>query len=126
MNRFILVVAALLFAAATVFAPSGTAGEATRPAGDMPQIIVFDNDNFLGDHTHVFGDMKDLGKWNNSISSLIILSGTWEFFDAKDFQGTKMGGQLGPGMYPRVTDKNLKDNSISSIRLVSPAMRSAR
>jgi hypothetical protein len=44
-------------------------------AGPMPQIVVFDNEDFLGDHTHLFGNMKDLGKWGNRISSLIILSG---------------------------------------------------
>lgn len=126
MNRFVLVVAALLFVAAAVFAPPATAGEATRPPSDMPQIIVFDNENFLGDHSHVFGDMKDLGKWGNSISSMIILSGTWEFFDDEDFKGTKMGSGLGPGMYPNVADKGLKNNSISSVRLVSPAGGSAR
>jgi hypothetical protein len=32
---------------------------------------------------------------------------------------------LGPGQYPRVTEKGIKDNSISSIRLVSPAGKAA-
>ncbi len=36
-----------------------------------------------------------------------------------NFKGTKMG-ELGPGVYLRVQDHGLKDNSISSIRLVSP------
>jgi hypothetical protein len=120
MKRFMLVIAALLFATVTAFAPLATAGEATRSTGDIPQIIVFDNENFLGDHTHIFGNMKDLGKWGNSISSMIILSGTWEFFDAENFEGTKTGS-LGPGMYEEITGKGLKNNSISSIRLVSPA-----
>jgi hypothetical protein len=70
------------------------------------------------------GDTRRLGKWDNSISSLIILSGTWEFFDNDDFTGTKMA-TLGPGVYPRVTEKGLKDNSISSVRLVSPTARAA-
>jgi hypothetical protein len=121
MKRFIVVIAALLFSAVAVFAPSATAGEATRSAGDVPQIIVFDNEDFLGDHTHIFGNMKDLGKWGNSISSMVILSGTWEFFDDEDFKGTKMGEAFGPGMYPDVAAKGLKNNSISSVRLVSPA-----
>jgi hypothetical protein len=120
MNKFVPIAAALLFIAASAFVPLASAGEAMRPAGDMPQIIVFDNEDFLGDHAHVFGNMRDLGKWGNSISSMIIISGTWEFFDDEDFKGTKMT-DLGPGMYPKVTDKNIKDNSISSIRLVSPA-----
>jgi len=104
-------------------APWVTAGELGR-AGELPQIIAFDGAELTGDHTHVVGDIRRLGKWDNSISSLIILSGTWEFFDDDDFTGTKMA-TLGPGVYPRVTEKGLKDNSISSIRLVSPAARAA-
>jgi Beta/Gamma crystallin len=125
MYKLMLVVAALLFVAASVGVPSATAGEAMRSAGDMPQIIAFDNEDFLGDHTHVLGDMKDLGKWGNSISSMVILSGTWDFFDDEDFKGTKIA-TLGPGMYPKVADKGIKDNSISSIRLAIPTGASTR
>lgn len=125
MYKLMLVVAALLFVAASVGVPPATAGEAMRSAGDMPQIIAFDNENFLGDHTHVLGDMKDLGKWGNSISSMVILSGTWDFFDDEDFKGTKIA-TLGPGMYPQIADKGIKDNSISSIRLASPTGASTR
>jgi Beta/Gamma crystallin len=124
-HKLMLVVAALLFVTASVAVPLATGGEPMRSSGDIPQIVVFDNDNFLGDHTHSFGDVKDLGKWGNSISSMIILSGTWEFFDDEDFKGTKMA-TLGPGMYPRVADKGIKDNSISSIRLASPTASSSR
>ena len=92
---------------------------ASRSAGEMPQIIAFDGSDFTGDHTHIFGDMAKLGKWDNRISSLVILSGTWEFFEDDNFTGSKKA-QLGPGLYPRVTDQGLKGNSISSIRLVSP------
>ena len=120
MKRMMLVVAALLCVAVAGFAPSAVAGEATRSAGEIPQIVVFDNENFLGDHAHMFGNMKELGKWGNSISSMIILSGTWQVFDDEDFKGTNMGS-LGPGMYSDVTAKGIKNNSISSIRLVSPA-----
>jgi hypothetical protein len=125
MSRFMLVVAALLFVAAPVLVPPATAGETRRSSGDMPQIIIFDNENFLGDHTHILGNMKDLGKWGNSISSMIILSGTWDFFDDEGFTGTKMA-TLGPGTYPRVADKGIKDNSISSIRLANPTAASRR
>ena len=104
-------------------APWVAAGELRR-AGELPQIIAFDGNDLTGDHTHLVGDIRRLGKWENSISSLIILSGTWEFFDDDDFTGTTMA-TLGPGVYPRVTEKGLKDNSISSIRLASPAARAA-
>jgi Beta/Gamma crystallin len=125
MSKVIFVWAALLVVVGLVGAPFATAGEAGHAPGDMSQIVAFDNENFLGDHTHIFGDMKDLGKWGNSISSMIILSGTWEFFDDEDFKGTSMG-TLGPGMYANVTDKGLKNNSISSVRLAKPAGASAR
>jgi hypothetical protein len=46
------------------------AGEAVPSLGTMPQIVAFDNEDFLGDHTHIFGNMKDLGKWGNSCSGL--------------------------------------------------------
>ena len=104
-------------------APVVVAGELGR-AGEMPQIIAFDGAELTGDHTHIVGDIRRLGKWDNSISSMVILSGSWEFFDGDDFTGTKMA-TLGPGQYPRVTDQGLKDNSISSIRLVSPTARAA-
>jgi hypothetical protein len=120
----IVLIALLVLSAGGLAAQSARTGapQRTAPAGELPQIIAFDGDDFMGDHTHIFGDMKRLGKWDNSISSLIILSGTWAFFDDQDFAGNKMV-ELGPGMYPKVTDHGMKDNSISSVRLVSPKQR---
>jgi len=125
MSKVMLVVAALLLIGGLVWSPRATAGEARHASSNPPQIIAFDNENFLGDHTHIVGNMRDLGKWGNSISSLIILSGTWEFFDDEDFKGAKMG-TLGPGMYANVVDKGLKNNSISSVRLTSAVSASKR
>jgi hypothetical protein len=56
---------------------------------------------------------------------MVILSGTWEFFDDEDFKGTKIA-TLGPGRYPKVADKGIKNNSIASIRLASPTATSTR
>src|SRR5438270_336349 len=46
----------------------------TPPAGEIPQIVAYDNEGLLGDHIHIFGNTTDLGKWNNSISSMVIVS----------------------------------------------------
>jgi hypothetical protein len=90
--------------------------------GDIPQIVVFDNDSLLRAHIYFFSNTPALGKWGNSISSMVILSGRWEFFDEEKFQGTKT--ELGPGMYLNVKDHGINDNSISSMRLVgSPTAR---
>jgi Beta/Gamma crystallin len=120
MPKSLRVIAALLFVTAQLLVPAAMAGEAVPSLGPILQIVAFDNEGFLGDHTHTFGDMKDLGKWGNSISSMVILSGTREFFDDEDFTGTSTG-TLGPGTYADVTKHGLEHNSISSARLVKPA-----
>jgi hypothetical protein len=70
-------------------APWVAAGEFSR-AGELPQIVAFDGTDLTGDHTHIVGEMRRLGTRDHSISSLIVLSGTWEFFDDDDFTGTNM------------------------------------
>jgi hypothetical protein len=124
MPKSLRVIAALLFVTAQLLVPAAMAGEAA-PSGPMPQIAAFEHEDFLGDHTHLFGDMKDLGKWGNSISSMVILSGTWEFFADEDRTGTRTG-TLGPGTSADVTKHGLRHNSISSVRLVKPAASATR
>jgi Beta/Gamma crystallin len=125
MPKSLCVVAALLFVTAPLLIPGAMAGEAASSSAPAAQIVAFDNEEFLGDHVHIFGNMKDLGKWGNSISSMVILSGTWEFFDDEDFTGTSMG-TLGPGTYADVTKHGLKNNSVSSVWLAKPAASATR
>ena len=123
MKRWMLFLIAVLFVATQAVAQQQPPPQRVTPQpGEIPQIVAFDNDGLLGDHIHIFGNVPDLGKWNNSISSMVILSGRWEFFDEENFKDTKMT-ELGPGVYLHVKEHNLKDNSISSIRLVSPTGR---
>jgi hypothetical protein len=121
MKRWMLGLLAVLFSATLVAAQQQPPTPVTPQPGEIPQIVAFDNDGLLGDHIHIFGDTPDLGKWGNSISSMVILAGRWEFFDEEKFQGAKV--ELGPGVYLHVKDHGIKDNSISSIRLVSPRGR---
>ena len=123
MKRWIMVFLMAVLVTVTQAAAQQTPPQpgVTPPAGEIPQIVAYDNEGLLGDHIHIFGNTTDLGKWGNSISSMVIVSGRWEFFDEEKFQGTKT--ELGPGMYLHVKDHGIKDNSISSIRLVgSPPM----
>jgi hypothetical protein len=122
MKRWMLGLLAVLFSATLAVAQQQPTTPVTPQRGEIPQIVAFDNEGLLGDHIHIFGNTPDLGKWNNSISSMVILAGRWEFFDEEKFQGTKT--ELGPGMYLTVKDHGIKDNSISSMRLVgSPTAR---
>jgi hypothetical protein len=121
MTRWILLLMAFLFMATQGYAQQQPQPGTPRPPGDMPQIVAYDNEELLGDHSHIFGNTPDLGKWGNSISSMVILSGRWEFFDEENFKGTRT--ELGPGVYVKVDGAGIKDNSISSIRLMSPGGR---
>jgi hypothetical protein len=121
MKKWMLCLMAVLFAATQAVAQQTPPQRVTPQPGELPQIVAYDNEGLLGDHIHIFGNTPDLGKWGNSISSMVILSGHWEFFDEENFKGTKH--ELGPGVYLKVQDHGMKDNSISSIRLVSPMGR---
>jgi hypothetical protein len=116
MKRWMLGLLAVLFSATLAAAQQQPTTPVTPQRGDIPQIVAFDNEGLLGDHIHIFGNTPDLGKWGNSISSMVILAGRWEFCDEEKFEGTQV--ELGPGIYLHVTEKGMKDNSISSIRLV--------
>jgi hypothetical protein len=122
MTRWMLGLIAVLCSLTLAAAQQQPPARVTPPPGEIPQIVAYDNEGLLGDHIHIFGNTPDLGKWNNSISSMVIVAGRWEFFDEEKFQGTKV--ELGPGVYLHVKDHGMKDNSISSIRLVgSPTAR---
>jgi Beta/Gamma crystallin len=121
MKRWMLGLLAVLFSTTLAAAQQQPPTPVMPQPGEIPQIVAFDNDGLLGDHIHIFGDTPDLGKWGNSISSMVILAGRWEFFDEEKLQGAKV--ELGPGVYLHVKDHGMKDNSISSIRLVSPRGR---
>jgi hypothetical protein len=121
MKRWMLGLFLVLCSATLVAAQQQPPTPVTPHAGDIPQIVAFDNDGLLGDHIHILGDTLDLGKWGNSISSMVILAGRWGFFDEEKLQGPKV--ELGPGVYLHVKDHGMQDNSISSIRLVKPMGR---
>jgi Beta/Gamma crystallin len=121
MTRWMLSVLTVLCSATLVVAQQQPPTSVTPQPGEVVHIVAFDNDSLLGDHIHIFGTTPDLGKWGKSIASMVIVAGRWAFFDAEKFQGTKV--ELGPGVSLHVKDHGLKDNSISSIRLVKPMGR---
>ncbi|MBZ5538781.1 MAG: hypothetical protein LAO31_22780 [Acidobacteriia bacterium] len=86
----------------------------------VPHVILFEHANFHGAHKHVFGVESNLNAgdddfFNDLVSSIVVLSGTWEFFRDAGFNGS-YGTVLGPGRYPWVEAVNIKDNDMSSLR----------
>jgi len=97
----------------------------TSYAQEIPQAIVFEDPNMTGSHTHLFASVPDLTEsddfWNDKISSIVVISGTWTFFADPVGAGDQPNPSitLGPGVYPDVTKEGMDDNSISQVRLGS-------
>jgi Beta/Gamma crystallin len=79
--------------------------------------ILFADANFHGDHRHIFEEERDLSQTNfdNVVSSIAILSGTWQFFADVRF-GNPFNVVLGPGLYSFVGDFEIKNDEMSSLR----------
>jgi len=69
------------------------------------EIIVYRDADFRGNALKIRGDNANgqyqfVGAFNNSISSIKVLSGTWQFFTNSDRTG--LAQTLGPGNYRRL------------------------
>ena len=88
----------------------------------FPEVIVYEDSNYGGaewrtnlSHSYV-GDF-----WNDKISSVIVISGTWQFFEDRDYQPGH-NRTVGPGYYSFVGNEPFYPNtndSISSFQIIS-------
>jgi hypothetical protein len=91
----------------------------------LPSILVYKDAGFqLGEATPIsfppgWGYSYVGDAMNDSISSVIVLSGTWQFFENAGFKGART--TVGPGWYQFVEDPqfNMQNDTISSILCVS-------
>lgn len=71
-----------------------------------PEIIIFEHQNFnTGEGGEGFEFRTNLavawiGDWNDRISSIIIVSGVWRFYNDADFDVKSGHRDLEPGYYP--------------------------
>jgi len=87
----------------------------------VPEIVVFQDIDFGGDEWRTNLDYTYVGSsWNDEISSIIVVSGTWQFYENASYGGA-FSRALGPGYYPFVEDDfvNIANDSISSFKVVS-------
>jgi hypothetical protein len=94
----------------------------TDPSGlaSVPHVVLFEHANFHGAHKHVFGPESNLNAgddnfFNDKVSSIVVLAGTWQFFRDAGFQGP-YPTVLGPGLYPWVEAVSIKNDDMSSLR----------
>ncbi len=97
------------------------------PATAISQVIVFEDSNMQGTHKHFFSEDPNLknsddGFWNDRISSIVVISGTWAFYDDSIVDSIERPRhvELTPGVYPNLKDKGIPNDGISAILFVSP------
>jgi hypothetical protein len=87
----------------------------------LPEVVVYWDINFGGENWRTnlgWGYVGD--HWNDQISSIVIVSGTWQFYEHAGFGGAA-SKPLGPGYYRWVEDPsvNIANDSISSFKIIS-------
>jgi Beta/Gamma crystallin len=84
----------------------------------FPEVVVFEHANFQGAEKRTNLNLSYVGDfWNDKISSIIVISGTWRFFQHANYQGAYW--DLGPGYYSWVEAVNIPNDIISSMYVVS-------
>jgi hypothetical protein len=89
-----------------------------KEAVNLAHLILYENLNFQGRYKDVFQSQQSLGDFNRLTSSIVIREGHWQFFTGANFQGQTGPSTLGPGTYHRVEDVGIRNDTISSVKLV--------
>jgi hypothetical protein len=97
----------------------------------LGQVILFENVNFHGRHKHVLGPEPNLNAsddsfFNDRVSSVVVLRGTWEFYRDSGFNGPypptlgpARSGDGIPGLFPFVANVQIKNDDMSSLRPIA-------
>lgn len=89
----------------------------------MPKIILFKDTHYQGAHIvlqQAVPNLEDLN-WNDTVSSLIVCSGTWSLYDDTDYKGKQYvvnenGGPSGDGLFPSYKDWGQANDKLSSLK----------
>lgn len=92
------------------------------PDQQFPEVVLYWNKSFEGESWRTNLSCPYVGDhWSDMISSIIVISGTWEFWSDIDFTGSHC--KLGPGYYPSFRGEcnltGFHNKGISSFRCVS-------
>lgn len=94
-----------------------TSEEAATIKGAFGDVELFEDINYGGDRWRTTLGYDYVGdKWNDKVSSIIISSGTWDFYADSYQRGFHQ--VLGPGAYPWVENVGISNDSISSFHQV--------
>jgi hypothetical protein len=86
----------------------------------FPEVVIYTDINYGGYMARTNVGYFSLDSfWNNNISSIIVVSGTWQFFESDNHQGVST--TVGPGYYSSVEKQpfNMVNDTISSFKIIS-------
>ena len=87
----------------------------------LPEIVIYTDKDFQGESLRTNLDSNLGSAFNDKISSIVVVSGTWQFFRHADY-GKDPGDAdwiLTPGKYPWVGAVGIPNDQITSFRAVS-------
>jgi hypothetical protein len=89
----------------------------------MAEIVLFEHEDYRGQHRHIYRDEPRLDAdndnfWHDRVTSFVVVSGRWQFFRDRNF-GEPASAVFGPGTYRWVEAVNIPNDSIDSVRLIS-------
>lgn len=89
----------------------------------LPEVVLYEHINFNGQawRTNI-GWLRFPGGINDQVSSIIVVAGEWCFYEHVEFNGGRSDGyeiRLTPGYYPNVANFGIKNDSLSSVRIVA-------
>lgn len=93
---------------------SELAADKASAALRLPEIIIYEHINFGGRWARTNLNWYYVGRfWNDRISSIIVVSGTWRFYEHWHYEGRYF--TRGPGYYSRLPMNDV----ISSFKVLS-------
>ena len=83
----------------------------------LPEVVLFEHRGFGGAERRTNFSYIWVGDWwNDKISSIVVVSGTWRFFEHRDYGGRSW--DLGPGYYDWVEAVGIPNDLISSFKAI--------
>ena len=87
----------------------------------LAEVVIFEHDNFQGlsQRTNIGLSFPQDSFWNDSISSIMVISGRWRFCVKNDGNTAEGFVDLGVGRYANAGAFRLPNDSISSFYVLS-------
>ena len=92
--------------------------EAAGKVTILPEVVIFEDRHWQGESFRTNLNVPWVGDWwNDRISGIIVVSGTWRFYEHIDYGGTHW--DLAQGYYEYISDFGIPNDVISSFQCIA-------